>query len=819
MRASFEIGASRGLCPCVSLRTMLAAAQSPDAVALSPTVGWLLLLCGLAVGVLAIVGRESWRRFWLSTEDPRPLAVFRIVFALLVLIDIDGLGTYLPLLFSDEGYFTTHTAQELFASLQFAGYGDGLEGDPAGFFGIAGLLQFFKGTHFSLLYFWDTPTALWIHLAAFNLAGIALAIGYRTRTAAIVTFALFNSFLYRDLIFWEGTELVLRCLFFYLLLGRTGHALSVDNWLRCRRLRRKGQLSLPGGPGEGAGSPPTAEHAQGLAAIYRRIPAWPRRLMILQVATIYVYTGAVKNGAIWAAGDALYYALNLDHFYRFYPQAISALFGTHLFRLMTWVTKLWELLFALVIVGMIVRWRLRLRLPQPSPRERQVGALAWIVLGLAALAILLVTLPVHVLADPVPGRPTIGTLQLGLGLAWLLGMLAIWGLRRALVRGEIRIGPWTIDADTLLAYTLGRRIWLGLAVVFQLLLFVMMSIGVFQPIMLATNLLFLDGPEIQRLLAWLRIPGATIPSEDPSLPHLARDRTMLPRAVLVAALVLAVVGVFAQVLSQGALSWRLFGALILVGLIAIVRQRQPATPTTDSEYPLAYGPLGRLLVIALVIAQCVAVALWLIPEKGSTAAFRGPARRVFQPWLKITQTSQSWNMFAPNPPTANSFLKVVVVDASGTTFDLNTDVYAAGNLRIPEIGYDRMRKINRRVLGEGKRYRPWIARYHCKRWALDHGGLVPQEVRLYRIRYVIPSPEEVAKSGPYDPQERLQSHGSERLVLSERCADAVEAQPSSTLRRRYGLPPAPPGSYRANALHRFARWTSRSPRARPGAAP
>lgn len=798
---------------------MIAAAHSPDAVALSPTVGWLLLICGLAVGTLAIVGRESWRRFWLSTEDPRPLAVFRIVFALLVLIDIDGLGAYLPLLFSNEGFFTTTTAQELFASLQFAGYGDGLAGDPAGFFGIAGVFQFFRGTHFSLLYFWDTPTALWIHLAAFNLAGIALALGYRTRTAAIVTFALFNSFLYRDMIFWEGTELVLRCLFFYLLLGRSGHALSVDNWLRCRRLRRAGQLSLPGGPGEGTGSPPTTDRAHGLAAVYRRIPAWPRRLMILQVATIYLYTGAVKNGAIWAAGDALYYALNLDHFYRFYPQPLSALFGTNLFRLMTWVTKLWELLFPLVIVGMIVRWRLRLRLPPPSPRERRLGAFAWIVLGLGSLAIAIITLPVHVLADPVPGRPKVAHLQLGLGLAWLLGMLAIWGLRRALRRGNVSLGPWTISADTLLAYTLGRRIWLGLAVVFQLILFVMMSIGVFQPIMLAANLLFLDGPEVQQLLRWLRIPGAMIPAEDPSLPYLARDPTQLPKPALVTALVLAFVGVIAQVLSQGTLHWRLFGALILGGLVVLVLRRRPTAPTLDPENPLAYGPLGRLLVIALIIAHSVAVALWLVPDKGSTAAFREPARRVFQPWLKVTQTSQSWSMFAPNPPTANSFLRIVVVDPSGAAFDLNTDVYAAGNLRIPGFGYDRMRKINRRVLGEGKRYRPWIARYHCRQWAMDHGGVVPREVRLYRLRYVIPSPEEVAKTGPYSPKERLHSHGSERLILSERCADAVEAQPSDALRERYGLPPAPPGSYRENALHRFAAWTSRLTRARPGAAP
>jgi len=788
---------------------MLAAAQSAEAIALAPTVGWLLLLGGIACASLAIVGRETWRRWWLRTEDPRPIAVFRVLFALLILVDIDALGPHLTFLFADEGLFSADNAQELFAAVQFRGYGDGHAGDPRGFFGLGGFLQLFTGARFSLLYFWDTPTALWIQLALFNLAGLALAVGYRTRTAAVLTFLLFNSFLHRNAIFWEGTELVLRCLFFYLLLARSGHALSVDNWLRCRRLRREGLLSQPGGPGEGVGAPSSPEHPAGLAAIYRRIPAWPRRLMILQVATIYLYTGAVKNGAIWASGDALYYALNLDHFYRFYPQAISAQLGTNLFRLMTWIAKAWELLFPLVVVGMVVRWRRGEVLPRQSLGARRVATAAWIALSLSALAIAVITLPVHTAPDSTGRRPPVALLQLGLAFAWVLGMIAIAGLARGLRRGSIRLGRWSLDPDALLAWTLGRRVWLGVGVALQLLLMLTMSIGVFQPIMLSANILFLSGPELRRMLAWLRIPGASIPAEDPSLPHLRRDPTPLPRNALIAALALAVVGVLAQVLSDGALTWRPFGALIFGGLIILVLSRPTGSigkTTSPQPQPSAYGPLGRLLVGACVLVQCVGVALWLLPDKGSTSTFREPARRIFQPWLKLTQTSQSWGMFAPNPPTGNAFLRVVVVDTAGTRFDLNTDVYARENMPIPQFGYDRMRKVNRRVLAEGERYRPWIARYHCRRWALEHGGELPRMVQLYRVGYRIPPPEELADDGPYDPAERLASHGYAHLVTTERCATTVEGQPDARIRERYGLPPAAPGTYRPNAKHRLAAW-------------
>src|SRR5690606_22878161 len=125
--------------------------------------------------------------------------------------------------------------------------------------------------------------------------------------------------LHRNPLFWECTDVVYRVFFFLLLFARSGHAYSVDNWLRCRRLRRERRLSEPQGPGGGAGVAPSPAHPRGLQAIYRRIPAWPSLLMILQLASLYVYTGSAKTCAVLLRGDTLYYALNMDHFYRVPP--------------------------------------------------------------------------------------------------------------------------------------------------------------------------------------------------------------------------------------------------------------------------------------------------------------------------------------------------------------------------------------------------------------------------------------------------------------------------------------------------------------------
>jgi hypothetical protein len=448
-----------------------AAAASDDpipnqaALALAPTVGWLMLLAFALIVAIFIIHRDTWRRIFLRAEDPRSIAAFRIAFGLMTLANINGLWELFHYLFTDEGLFFADVAQEVFAKEQFDGFADGIGDEPYGFLGWAGFVEFIKGPKFSLLFFWDTPTAFWLHLVAFWLACGSLIVGFKTKYTKWLTFLLFNSIVLRNQVFWEGTENVYRCFLFYLCISSCGAAYSVDNWLRCRKLRKQGLLSEPGGPGDGAGLAPSPEYPKGLAAIYQRVPAWPRMLMILQVAALYCSTGTVKNGHVWQNGDAFYYALNLDHFYRFEPQQLSALFGTNLFRINTWVVHWWEACFPLVVLGLVSRYMRRERIPAPPRAQLWLARACWVALGLTACAIVQIVLPVHIPRVVPPGKWTLADWQLYFPWIWIGGMLAIVGFialsHRRPPSLTIRGHRHVLDLDWVCTWLFGRRVWLS----------------------------------------------------------------------------------------------------------------------------------------------------------------------------------------------------------------------------------------------------------------------------------------------------------------------------------------------------------------------
>jgi hypothetical protein len=82
-----------------------------EALALAPTVGWLMLLAFALVVAIFIVHRETWRRLFLRAEDPRSVAAFRIAFGLMTMANINGLWELFHYLFTDEGLFFADVAQ------------------------------------------------------------------------------------------------------------------------------------------------------------------------------------------------------------------------------------------------------------------------------------------------------------------------------------------------------------------------------------------------------------------------------------------------------------------------------------------------------------------------------------------------------------------------------------------------------------------------------------------------------------------------------------------------------------------------------------
>jgi uncharacterized membrane protein YphA (DoxX/SURF4 family) len=531
------------------------------AIALSPGVGWILLAAVVCLALFFIAHRESWQKLWLRVDDPRPMAAMRIAFGICALCNINGLWELFGYLFTDEGIFTTDIAQHYRARSQFAGFGDGTaETEPWGFFSFAAFLEWLKGPNYSLLLFNSSPKFFWSYLVVFEVVMLMLIVGFKTQWTKWIGWFLFMGIILRNTLFWEATENVYQVFFFYLCLSRCGEAWSVDNWLRCRKLRKQGRLSTPGGPGGGAGALVEVEgeaKPRLLEPIYRPIPGWPRLFVVLNVAVLYCATGSLKNGPRWTQGNAFYYAFNLDHFYRLPPQQLSSYFGTNLFRLMTWVTHWWEALFPLLVLGLILRWRRREKI---APLQGWKLWLARSGLGGFALffyVLILYSYPVHyrspegglVLFRRLPKvfhvliaeDRAIPTIQWIVGITLpIAAVLIVLGYRWLRDRQDIprdQRGPLkSLDLDWVCRWLLGRRMWLMLGLIFHGHLILTMNIGWFSPGLLACYFTFLNGDELgfistkigQGFHKAIKLPvpahvraGQAVPSADLTLPRFA----------------------------------------------------------------------------------------------------------------------------------------------------------------------------------------------------------------------------------------------------------------------------------------------------------
>ncbi|MCA9696562.1 MAG: hypothetical protein KC431_03470, partial [Myxococcales bacterium] len=675
---------------------LLAANDVPNeaALALAPTIGWLLFACTLLAMAVVMLDRDRIRKFWLRTEDPRAIAAFRIAFATVLLLNINNMWSYFGFLFTDEGLFMSGSARQFIAGGQFKGYGEGLGGEPTGFFDLAAVIEWAKGPRYSLLYFWDSPAFVWWYIAAFEIATVAFLLGFRTRISGLISFLLTLGLMNRSPIYQSGADGVFRVMFIYLVLARSGHAYSIDNWLRVRRLRREGKLDERDGAGKGAGAVVTGADGKQtvLEAFYRRIPAWPRTLIILQLAVIYLWTGCAKTGDVWWRGDSLYFALNLDHFSRVPTQYFGYVFGTNVFRLMTWSVHFWQLGFWLMVLGLVVRWARSEELDPPAGWRRWALRGAWTGIGLLALAITLVGLPVHMPAA-MKAKISVATVQALVAGGWLSLMALIgwgwWRLRERPFAFTIRGHHIVVDQRLFFSVVTGRKFWLTMGLVFHLHILVLMNIGMFAPVMIVSYIACLNGTEIATILrrmgkalAHLGVPGipawvargeAITPTEDRTLPqpHLHREDRPLPATALLASFVFFTAAILAKVQEHDWWWMVLIAALAIPTTVAgLDRLRRGQAPEMTGGWTFAYGWFGKVAIATLIAMHVAAVATWSIPDKDCTKSFRVPAKNAVKPWLNVTQTYQSWNMFAPNPTRSNVFMKVFVTDQSGEIWDL-----------------------------------------------------------------------------------------------------------------------------------------------------
>lgn len=424
-----------------------------------------------------IIRPELWRRLWFTRVDPRPGALMRIVFGLVVFITFyDLLWPMNPLdfsmakfLFTDEGLWLTDMARK--------NYG----GD---------LRELYDPEH-GFEHWYDPLKAMWGKFTIFHLRSdpafamtlyivmlgcvVSMIVGFRTRMVTILAFILVESFYRYSPIFYTGGDTVVRVFLFMGMFSRWGEAYSVDSWLRRRKAVLKG----------GATRVPAL----------RTIPAWPFRLMMLQLCIIYCATGILKSGSTWKDGTALYFALNLDHFYRV-PM-------TGLVTVLHWLLVLpntaifvrwWEVLFPIAAIGAALnayeRERVTGEWPQAALWRKALSVavflaawsmMAW-VLGMAGMYFMPKNIQSHI--HPAQRQAVYSGVVMVIPIIALAGY---WLLRLFLPKVLWFIRTWLM----------GKRFWLVFGLGLHLGIDLGMNVGTFAEVMMSVYLAWLSGPEIE----------------------------------------------------------------------------------------------------------------------------------------------------------------------------------------------------------------------------------------------------------------------------------------------------------------------------------
>ncbi len=209
------------------------------------------------------------------------------------------------------------------------------------------------------IFFWIRDP--WAVRAVFGLGVVAhlcWLVGLFTAPAALVSAALWLSMVGRNPLLYALPDQLHGALVFLLALMPTGRGLSLD-----ARWRGKG------GP----------------------VPVWCRRLIQLQMAVVYTYTGVLKSGPAWhEKGTAIYYALVNPYNRHFDLAPILAWLQPWLLRPITWLVLVWEVAFA----GFALENWLR----EALGRRRWLPDLRWMFLGFGAAMHLGIQLMLYVVS-------------------------------------------------------------------------------------------------------------------------------------------------------------------------------------------------------------------------------------------------------------------------------------------------------------------------------------------------------------------------------------------------------------------------------------
>jgi hypothetical protein len=268
--------------------------------------------------------RSLWRLlydFWARPIRAEPLALFRIFIGATILLSLlTSLGPRLPLDFGPDGLCPGRAM-------------DAWQKRSGRFCLLRGpvnlpLLEEFISTESAQE--WRTWCGAPAHAAwlfgVLVAAVVCMTLGLGTRPATVIAWALFVSFNHRLTWVQNGGDSMMRCALFYLIFAPAGAVWSLDSVLRRRGSEGSGRAVL--------------------------IPPWSVRLMQIQLAVIYLFTGISKIdagliGNDWVNGEAVYWVLNdlsltrWPYYWLPVPMIVC--------RFLSWGTLAFELGFAFVM--------------------------------------------------------------------------------------------------------------------------------------------------------------------------------------------------------------------------------------------------------------------------------------------------------------------------------------------------------------------------------------------------------------------------------------------------------------------------------------
>ncbi len=196
--------------------------------------------------------KSALGRYFFGQTDARPVALFRIVFGLVVALDgidrIHELGS----LYSDDGLLPRSVLQVAFVPRLFA----------------------------SLANFISTPTAAGVLIALGITFALGFALGFHGRLCAAFVWVYLGTLVARNTFAADGSDCVMMVMAWWSMFIDVDAAWSI-------RRRRTGLIA-----------------------------AWPVRAAQCQVALIYLVAGFAKSGPQWHHGRALFAVLQLNGFAR-----------------------------------------------------------------------------------------------------------------------------------------------------------------------------------------------------------------------------------------------------------------------------------------------------------------------------------------------------------------------------------------------------------------------------------------------------------------------------------------------------------------------